>query len=150
MGKKIGLSVVKNSQFKAGSGNGAGRTSHVCWSKKNYRWVWTAVDRESREYVDFVLGNRGSETGKMLWNRVAAFAKGVVYADYWKSYKEMVPKEKLRQTKAETYTVESYNGIIRHFLARFRRKTKCYSKSEKMIEYSLLLLMVKRNNLLSI
>jgi len=73
-----------------------------------------------------------------------------VYADYWKSYKEMVPEEKLRQTKAETYTVESYNGVIRHFLARFRRKTKCYSKSEKMIEYSLLLLMAKRNNLISI
>ena len=86
----------------------------------------------------------------MLWDRVKEYAEGIVYADYWKSYKEMVPEEKLRQTKAETYTVESYNGVIRHFLARFRRKTKCYSKSEKMIEYSLLLLMAKRNNLISI
>jgi insertion element IS1 protein InsB len=65
--------------------------------------------------------------------------------DYWKSYKEMIPPEQLIQGKEETYTVESYNGVIRHFLARFRRKTKCYSKSEKMIEYSLLLLMAKRN-----
>ena len=59
----------------------------------------------------------------------------------------MVPAEQLVQSKAETYTVESYNGIIRHFLARFRRKTKCYSKCEKMMEYSLILLMAKRNNL---
>jgi insertion element IS1 protein InsB len=73
-----------------------------------------------------------------------------VATDYWKSYKEMIPIEQLVQSKAETYTVESYNGIIRHFLARFRRKTKCYSKSEKMIEYSLMLLMAKRNNLISI
>ena len=78
------------------------------------------------------------------------YAKGIVATDYWKSYKEMIPTELLVQSKAETYTVESYNGIIRHFLARFRRKTKCYSKSEKMMEYSLSLLMVKRNNLLSI
>ncbi|MDR1984730.1 MAG: IS1 family transposase, partial [Prevotellaceae bacterium] len=46
--------------------------------------------------------------------------------------------------------VESYNGLIRHFLARFRRKSKCYSKSENMIVYSLMLFMAKRNNLISI
>ena len=67
-----------------------------------------------------------------------------------KSYKEMIPSELLIQSKAETYTVESYNGVIRHFLARFRRKTKCYSKSEQMINYSLMLLMAKRNKLISI
>jgi len=86
----------------------------------------------------------------MLWDKVGAFAKGIVATDYWKSYKEMVPPEQLLQTKEETYTVESYNGIIRHFLARFRRKTKCYSKSEDMLKYSLMLLMAKRNNLITI
>jgi insertion element IS1 protein InsB len=96
------------------------------------------------------LGNRGTETGKKLWEKVKCYANGVVMTDYWKSYKEMIPSKQLIQSKAETYTVESYNGIIRHFLARFRRKTKCYSKSEKMIEHSLLLLMAKRNNEISI
>jgi insertion element IS1 protein InsB len=86
----------------------------------------------------------------MLWNKVKEYAKSTVATDYWKSYKEMIPIDLLVQSKAETYTVESYNGIVRHFLARFRRKTKCYSKCEKMIEYSLLLLMAKRNNLISI
>ena len=66
--------------------------------------------------------------------------------DYWKSYNEMVPEENLIQSKKETYTVESYNGIFRHFLARFRRKTKCYSKSEEMMKYSIALLIAKRNN----
>jgi insertion element IS1 protein InsB len=84
-----------------------------------------------------------------LWNKVKEYASGIVATDYWKSYNEMIPQKRLVQTKAETYTVESYNGQIRHFLARFRRKTKCYSKSEKMIEYSLILLMAKRNKLIS-
>ena len=39
--------------------------------------------------------------------------------------------------KKETYTVESYNSRVRHYLARFKRKTKCYSKSVEMIEISL-------------
>ena len=34
------------------------------------------------------------------------------------------------QSKAETYTVEGYNSLFRHFLARLRRKSKCYSKSK--------------------
>lgn len=85
-----------------------------------------------------------------LWNKIENQATNIVAADYWKSYNEMVPKEKLLQTKAETYTVESYNGQIRHFLARFRRKTKCYSKSVEMMICSLKLLMAKRNNLISI
>jgi insertion element IS1 protein InsB len=71
-------------------------------------------------------------------------------ADYWKSYKEIVPAKMLTQSKKETYTVESYNGVLRHYLARFRRKGKCYSKSEEMMKYSIALLIAKRNNQLSI
>jgi insertion element IS1 protein InsB len=71
-------------------------------------------------------------------------------SDYWKSYKEIVPNDLLIQSKKETYTVESYNGILRHFLARFRRKGKCFSRSEEMMKYSIALLIAKRNNNLSI
>ncbi len=50
------------------------------------------------------------------------------------------------QSKAEPFTVEGYNSRIRHYLARFKRKTKCYSKAEHMIEKSLKLLILKLNN----
>lgn len=73
-----------------------------------------------------------------------------IASDYWKSYEEIVPKEKHIQSKAETFTVEGYNSLFRHFLARMRRKSKCYSKSKYMLELSVLLLMAKRNNKLSI
>ena len=86
----------------------------------------------------------------MLWQKVGKLALGVVAADHWKSYNEIVPEEQLIQAKAETYTVESYNGLIRHFLARFRRRTKCYSKSEEMIILSLKLFFAYRNKTLSL
>ena len=53
--------------------------------------------------------------------------------DFWKPYEHFVPNDKHIQSKAETYTVEGYNSLFRHFLARLRRKTKCYSKSKKML-----------------
>ncbi|MFT4204403.1 MAG: IS1 family transposase, partial [Chitinophagaceae bacterium] len=62
----------------------------------------------------------------------------------------VIPKGKHKQSKAETFTVEGYNSLFRHFLARMRRKTKCYTKSRKMLEYSILLLMLKRNGQLDL
>ncbi len=73
-----------------------------------------------------------------------------IYSDYWKSYEHIIPQEKHIQSKAETYTVEGYNSLFRHFLARMRRKSKCYSKCIKMLFLSILLFMHYRNKSLTI
>jgi insertion element IS1 protein InsB len=117
--------------------------------KKN-RWIWIGVDRDTREYIDFTVGDRSTNTGKILWNKVKDQSVGYVNTDYWKSYNEMIPSEKLRQGMKGTNTVESLNGLIRHFLARFRQRTKCYSKSIEMMILSLKLLMAKINGMLYI
>ena len=70
--------------------------------------------------------------------------------DYWKAYEDFIPKGQHIQSKKETFTVEGYNSLLRHFLARLRRKTKCYTKSEEMLKYSIILLFAKRNEQLSI
>jgi insertion element IS1 protein InsB len=73
-----------------------------------------------------------------------------VASDYWKPYESIIPKGKHIQTKAETFTVEGYNSLFRHFLARMRRKSKCYSKKMEMLKLSFLLLIHYRNGSLSI
>ena len=84
-------------------------------------------------------------TGEQLWEAIDSPLITQVMTDYWEPYEHFIPTEKHIQSKAETYTVEGYNSWFRHFLARFRRKTKCYSKSETMLWYSVMLLMAKRN-----
>nr|WP_232751832.1 IS1 family transposase [Capnocytophaga sp. H2931] len=54
-------------------------------------------------------------------------------SDYWKSYSGVIPSEKHMESKAEIFTVEGYNNRIRHHLARFKRKGKCYSKSKNNV-----------------
>ena len=66
-------------------------------------------------------------------------------SDYWKPYENFIPSALHTQSKAEAYMVEGYNSLFRHFLARLRRKSKCYSKSRGMLKYSVMLLMLKRN-----
>jgi IS1 family transposase len=98
-----------------------------------------------------MLGSRGTETGVTLYNEIKDNNPGAVYmTDYWSPYTEFLPEERHVQSKAETYTVEGFNSRTRHYLARFRRKGKCYSKSIEMLHYSELLLFEQLNNKLSI
>jgi insertion element IS1 protein InsB len=73
-----------------------------------------------------------------------------VMTDHWRAYAEFISKTIYTQSKAKTFTFEGYNSILRHFLARLRRKTKCYTKSIEMLKYSVLLLMKYRNKELDI
>ncbi len=84
-----------------------------------------------------------------MWAAIQSPLIAQVMTDYWEPYEHFVPSEKHIPSKPETFTVEGYNSVFRHFLARFRRKTKCYSKSESMLRYSVMLLMAKWNGELS-
>ncbi len=97
-----------------------------------------------------MCGSRGVETGRKLIEAIGDKEIGIFYSDYWKAYEEILSEYWHVQTKAETYTVEGYNSVLRHYLARLKRKTKCYSKSLEMLVLSLKLLMLKRNNQLTI
>ena len=68
-----------------------------------------------------------------------------IASDYWQPYESIIPPEKHIQSKKETFTMEGYNSLFRHFLARMRRKSKCYSKKKEMLILSILLLMHFRN-----
>lgn len=98
-----------------------------------------------------MLGTRGTETGNLLWEKINKNCENsVIHTDYWKSYSEFLPEVRHIKSKAGTFTVEGYNSRLRHFLARLRRKAKCYSKSIEMLKYSLILAMWYLNNNLSI
>ncbi len=70
--------------------------------------------------------------------------------DHWKAYQKIIPQNKHVSSKAEAFTVEGYNSLFRHFLARLRRKSKCYSKNVNRLKEAIMMLMLKRNNQLSI
>jgi insertion element IS1 protein InsB len=90
-----------------------------------------------------VIGSRDTDTGQCLWENIAR-----LMTNYWQPYQVFLPSELHTQSKAETFTVEGYNSVLRHFLARLRRRSKCYSNSMKMLLYSVILLMLKCNGYL--
>jgi insertion element IS1 protein InsB len=64
-------------------------------------------------------------------------------SDYYDVYGKYRIADKHYMTKAETSLVESFNSLIRHYLARFNRKTKRYSKALDMIYNSIMMLFYK-------
>jgi insertion element IS1 protein InsB len=95
------------------------------------------------------MGDRGAQTGKRLWNKIKEIDTGLYCTDHWKAYESFIPSIKHLQGKAYTFNIENLNGRIRHYLARFHRKTKCWSKSIEMVNASLKLLFHKFNSNLS-
>jgi len=119
---------------------------HTYVNKKSYRWIGIAVNRVGKRFLSFVCGDQQAATGLRLWEKLKGLSVGTFATDHWQSYEEFIPPEQHCQSKSETCMVESYNSRIRHYLARFKRKTKCYSKSDEMIVISLNLLMERLNN----
>jgi len=57
--------------------------------------------------------------------------------DHWEGFQRTIPNDQLFKGKDLTYTIEQDNSNIRHYLTRFRCRTKVVSKSEIMVDLSL-------------
>ena len=90
------------------------------------------------------VGSRGTKPLKKLWERIKHLKPYAVATDEWRVYRKVIPASLLIQTKKLTSTVESVNGQVRNYLARFNRRTKRYSKSPFMAEISLYLLWIHK------
>jgi insertion element IS1 protein InsB len=104
--------------------------------------VWLAVDRDRNKVIDFqVSKSRDFRVYYEMASRIEkAYKVNILCTDAYDAYSKYQIAERHCITKAETSLVESKNSLIRHYLARFNRKTKRFSKAFDMIENSLLLL----------
>lgn len=57
-------------------------------------------------------------------------------ADHWEGSQRLIPSNQLLTDKQYTHDIERDNSSIRHFLARFRRRTKVVSKQPYMVDLS--------------
>jgi IS1 family transposase len=59
-----------------------------------------------------------------MFDRLWAWNARFYFADGYQAYAELIPRELLVQSKAETHLIESNNMPQRHWFARFRRECK--------------------------
>jgi insertion element IS1 protein InsB len=114
--------------------------------KDNPVWIWVALDRLSRWVLEIYIGDRTNLDCHNLYSEIQDVPTKIYATDHYISYKQILPKEKHITGKEHTSMVENFNGRVRHYLARFHRRTKCYSKSLEMMKHHLRLLVYYKIN----
>lgn len=114
-------------------------------NKRRKYWLWIALCRDTKRILGFQVGGRNKSTLQKLYDKLSVVECQKYYTDGHAPYKGVLPKKKHSSTPGQTNTIEGINSAIRHYLARFRRRTKCYSKSLRMVEVTINLLANKFN-----
>ena len=107
--------------------------------KKNKLWIWKAYRRVPDELIDLKCGGRDKETFSKLMDRLKKWNVEFFCTDGYNVYNQVIDKNKLLQTKSQTYFLEQNNGRQRHWYARFRRKSIVVSKSLEMVDLTMAL-----------
>ena len=118
----------------------------VIVKKERRIYIWVAVDRNRNKVIDFeVSEDRGFRHYLVLGMRIKErYRVAISCSDHYEVYNKYHIGSKHICSKAETSLVESFNARIRHYLARFNRRTLRYSKAIDMIQNSILLLFNKQ------
>ncbi|MEG4128180.1 IS1 family transposase [Microcoleus sp. Pol11C1] len=110
-------------------------------SKKTKPWLWTAVDHFKPGILGWVLADHSAKTFEPLWEIVNKWKCHFYVTDGWKVYPKFIPDGDQIISKTYMIRVEGENTRLRHYLARLKRKSLCYSKlNSKLLRYSIQLL----------
>ena len=88
-----------------------------------------------------MIGDHSAQTFEPLWKLVARWHCYFYVTDGNRVYPLFIPEADHIVSKTYMIRVEGENTRLRHYLARLHRKTLCYSKSVKMLGYSVRLLL---------
>ena len=90
------------------------------------------------------MGNRSSESFEKLCENISHIDAKFYATDKFSVY-NIIPEDKHLIGKSHTYTVERMNRLLRHYLARFARKTYFWPKSLNMIDNSVILFLPRNS-----
>jgi insertion element IS1 protein InsB len=101
--------------------------------KANKKWVWLAIDVDSREIVGVFVGKRDRSGAEGLWKSLPPVYRqcAVCYTDFWAAYDEIFPQNRhhsVGKESGKTNHIERFNLTVRQRVSRFVRKTLSFSK----------------------
>ena len=105
-------------------------------NKGDRRWLWYAIDHNTREILAYVFGERELEGKNEAFLELRAllepFGIKTFYTDGLSTYKGNLKGFKHIIGKRNTQRIERKNLTLRTRIKRLCRKTICFSKCQKM------------------
>jgi insertion element IS1 protein InsB len=102
--------------------------------KENDCWLAYALDKATRQVLDFVIGKRTKATLKILIDKLLASGVRKIATDKLTLYQRLIPKNVHCYGAYFTNHIERKNLSIRTHLKRLSRRTICFSRSTRMLE----------------
>jgi IS1 family transposase/ankyrin repeat protein/transposase-like protein len=112
---------------------------HFVNGKSNKVWLWKAYCLETKRTFAWKIGARDAATLRDFINEIGIEERDFV-TDNYETYNELIPEIHHFVGKDITFPIEQDNSNTRHYIGRFRRKSKITSRNVTMVDLSLLLL----------
>jgi insertion element IS1 protein InsB len=112
--------------------------------KENEYWLAYALDRTTRQVMDFVIGKRTKTTLKTLIDKLLVSGARKIRTDKLTLYQRLIPKGIHCYGAYCTNHIERKNLSIRTHLKRLSRRTICFNRSARMLESCLKIYFWKR------
>ncbi len=106
-------------------------------NKKKKYWIVYAIDKATREVVDFKVGRRTNKILSRVVDTLLLAKAKKIYTDNLINYKTLIPELIHRTGKRKINHIERKNLSVRTHLKRLSRKTICFSKNISMLEATL-------------
>ena len=133
---QITVEVIKVEENHDISGDNPEAEIDEMWSyvghKGNKRWLWHAIDRETRKVLAYVFGERQDRVFLELKGLLEPFGISRFYTDDWGAYERNLAPEQHIIGKGNTQKIERKHLTLRTRIKRLARKTICFSKKEQM------------------
>ena len=100
--------------------------------KDHPRWLWHAIDRETRKVLAYVFGARKDRVFLELKCLLEPFGIKRFYTDDWGAYERNLDAKRHITGKDNTQKIERKHLTLRTRIKRLARKTICFSKKEQM------------------
>lgn len=116
-----------------------GRTLHFHWGEKKRIYILTIVDRTTRCFLGY----------KIVWERTQAAIQDLVdeavkakhyFSDAFDAYERLWYHNghyEVSEGKTDIYSVEGDNAEVRHYLASLARRSRCFSRCEKALDWAI-------------
>ena len=107
--------------------------TYIKKKKQGEYWVGYALQKDTKEVVDFRVGKRTNKTLRPIITTLLLSEATKIYTDKLPNYKTLIPKKIHRTRKYYINHIERKNFDLRTHLKRLNRKTICYSKNLVML-----------------
>lgn len=101
--------------------------------KKNEQWIIYAIDKKTRQVVDFKVGKRNKGNIKTVVETLLLGKAKLIYTDGLNIYPPLIPKQQHKVVPHNTNYIERKNLNLRTHLKCLTRRSICFCKSISML-----------------